>query len=42
MRCAGPVCGPDCAECIPTEVLLENIERNRPLDFRPILVPVSG
>ena len=39
MRCRGPVCGPKCAECVPTEQLLENIEHGRPLDFRPI---VSG
>lgn len=40
-RCAGPVCGPGCAECVPAEQLLENIEHGRPLEFRPIIVPTS-
>lgn len=40
-RCCGPVCGPTCVECIPAELLLENIEHGRPLDYKPILVPVS-
>lgn len=39
-RCDGLVCGPGCAECVPTEVLLENIERGRPLGERQIIVPV--
>jgi hypothetical protein len=37
-RCRGPVCGPKCAACVPAEQLLENIERGRPLDYRPIIV----
>jgi hypothetical protein len=41
MNCAGPVCGPGCAECIPTDLLLENMEQGRPLDFKPVVVPVS-
>lgn len=40
-NCQGPVCGPGCAACVPEEQLLENIEAGRPLDFRPIVVPVS-
>lgn len=36
MNCNGPICGPGCAACIPTEQLLENIEAGRPLDFKPI------
>lgn len=36
-RCCGPVCGPGCADCIPEEQLLENYEKHRPLDFRPIV-----
>jgi hypothetical protein len=40
-NCMGPVCGPGCAACVPTEQLLENIEKGRPLDFRPVLVPVT-
>lgn len=38
LRCNGPICGPGCAECVPTEQLLENYEHYRPLDFRPIFV----
>lgn len=41
-RCNGPVCGPGCADCIPTEQLLENMEKGRPLDFRPIVGYVSA
>ena len=41
MNCAGPVCGPCCAACVPTEQYLENLEKGRPEDFRPIMVPVS-
>ena len=36
-NCNGPICGPNCATCIPTELLLENIEKGRPLDFRPVV-----
>lgn len=35
-RCNGPICGPCCQSCVPTEQLLENLERGRPLDYRPI------
>lgn len=41
MNHAAPVCGPGCAECVDVEQLLENIERGRPLDFRPVVVSVS-
>lgn len=37
MRCNGPICGPGCAECVPVEQMLENIEAGRPLGFRPIV-----
>lgn len=37
-RCCGPVCGPGCAECVPTDLLLENLERGRPEGFRPVVV----
>lgn len=37
MRCNGPICGPGCAECVPTEQMLENIEKGRPLNYRPII-----
>jgi hypothetical protein len=40
-RCQGPVCGPDCAECIPVLQYIENLEKGRPDDFRPIIVPTS-
>ena len=41
-RCNGPVCGPDCAECVPAEQQLENMEAGRPiLTTRPLIVPVS-
>lgn len=36
-NCHGPICGPDCAQCIPVEQLLENYEKCRPLDFKPIV-----
>ena len=40
MRCNGPVCGPACAKCVPTEQLLENMEKGRPLDFVPTMISV--
>lgn len=42
-NCMGPVCGPGCAECVPQEQLVENLEAGRPLDFKPtrIFVPRS-
>ena len=40
MNCNGVVCGPGCAECIPTDLLLTNMEKGRPLDFKPIIVSV--
>lgn len=40
-RCMGPVCGPGCAECVPEEQYLENMEKGRAHNFRPIIVPVS-
>lgn len=30
MNCNGPVCGPGCADCVPTEVLLESMEKGIP------------
>ena len=41
MRCNGPVCSEKCAECIPTEQQLQNMEKGRALDFRPVMVPVK-
>lgn len=39
MNCARPVCGPGCEKCVPVEQMLENIEKGRPLDFKPIVSP---
>ena len=36
-RCNGPVCGRECAKCVPNEQMLENIEQGRPIDFTPIV-----
>ena len=38
-NCAGPVCGPGCAACVPAGQYLDNIEAGRPADHRPIIVP---
>jgi hypothetical protein len=40
-NCCGPVCGPQCAACVPFQQMLENMEKGRPLDFKPIIVPAS-
>lgn len=40
MNCSGPICGPGCAKCVPTEQYLENMEKGRPIDFRPIIASV--
>lgn len=37
MKCGGPVCGRGCAKCVPEDLLLENMEKGRPLDYRPII-----
>jgi hypothetical protein len=37
-RCNGPVCGPKCAECVPAELQLDNMEKGRALNFRPVMV----
>ena len=36
-RCNGPICGPNCLECIPEDLYLENIEKGRPDNYRPII-----
>lgn len=42
-RCHGITCGSRrCDHCVPQEQQLENMERNQPLDFRPILGRVEG
>ncbi len=37
-RCNGPVCGPKCRACVPAEQRLENMEKGRPIEFRPTRV----
>lgn len=38
-NCNGPVCGPQCAECLPFERWLENVEAGRPEKARRIIAP---
>lgn len=40
-NCMGPVCGPGCAACVPTDLYLTNLELGRDPAFRPVVVPVS-
>ncbi len=42
MNCNGYICGKGCAECVPLEQYLSNLEQGRDPSFRPIIVPVSG
>lgn len=35
-NCNGYVCGPQCAACVPEELYLENLEKGRPADYKPI------
>ena len=42
MNCAGPVCGPSCADCVPVEQYLWNQENNKPDNFKPVIVSFSG
>mgnify|MGYP000849606095 CR=1 FL=1 len=42
MRCAGPVCSPACAECIPTDRLLYCLETGKTPEQMPITVSVSA
>lgn len=41
-NCNGFVCGPSCMACVPAELLLENMEKGRPEDFRPIIASAGG
>lgn len=41
MNCSGFVCGPGCDKCIPTEVLLESIEKGIPPEQVRRFVPAS-
>lgn len=40
MNCSGPICGPSCKDCVPVEQYLENMEKGRPDDFRPVTILV--
>ena len=40
MNCCGYVCGRECAKCVPVEQLLDNIEKGREPDFKPVVVNV--
>ena len=42
MNCNGPVCGPSCADCLPVEAYLENMEHGRDPNFRPAFSSMSG
>lgn len=37
-RCAGPICGAGCLECVPEEQLLENYEKGHAENFRKIII----
>ncbi len=41
LRCNGPICGPNCVECVPEEQLLENLEHGREMSFRPVVSSTS-
>lgn len=36
-NCNGYICGAGCLECIPEEQMLENIEKGRQADYKPII-----
>lgn len=42
MNCNGPVCGPGCAECVPVEQYLSNLENGREANFKPVFSSLSG
>ncbi len=39
-NCDGYVCSRGCAECVPVDLLLTNMEKGRPFDFKPMCVGV--
>lgn len=41
-NCNGPVCGPDCAECVHWEQMLDNMEHGRDPNFKPTFSSLSG
>jgi hypothetical protein len=40
--CNGPVCGPGCAACVNWEQYLENLEKGRDPEFKPVQVYVPA
>ena len=45
LACDGITCGPGCIAgdaCVPKELMLENMEAGRPLNYRPIKASVGG
>lgn len=42
MNCQGPVCGPQCERCLPTEKLLECLEKGIHPDQLPVSANVSA
>lgn len=41
-ECNGVTCGPNCPSKVPVEQWLENSEKGRPLDYKPIMEQVLG
>lgn len=41
-NCDGPICSPECAECVPVEQYLENMERGVDPAFKPAFSSLSG
>lgn len=39
-NCNGPICGPSCAECVPADLYLTNLEKGRNPEFKPICAAV--
>ena len=43
MRCGAVTCGQEkCDACVPLEQMLENVEKGRPANHRPIIVSPGG
>lgn len=41
MNCNGMVCGPGCADCIPLDLMLGNMEKGKDIKHKSIIVPTS-
>lgn len=39
-NCNGPVCGPNCVDCVPMQQMLENLANGIDRKFRPIMASV--